>query len=71
MISGCIWNNGFIMSEDLLPGGEIETLSCLPHQKLSLDHYAIAVEFYVMFHRVQMKGEFFIKHLKFKLDVGG
>lgn len=30
MISACIWNNGFIMSEDLLPGGEIETLSCPP-----------------------------------------
>lgn len=29
MISACIWNNGFITSEDLLPGGEIETLSCL------------------------------------------
>lgn len=27
MISGCIWNSGFIMSEDLLPGGEIKTLS--------------------------------------------
>lgn len=57
------------MSEDLLPGGEIETLSC-PPPKWSLDHYTI-VEFYTMFHRVQMKGEVFIKNLKFKLDVGG
>lgn len=71
MISACIWNNGFITSEDLLPGGEIETLSCLPPPKMIIRPLHNFVEFYTMFHSVQMKGEVFIKHLKFKLDVGG
>lgn len=71
MISGCIWNSGFIMSEDLLPGGEIKTLSWQNNNEC--DHQIITQQLwsFVMFHRVQMKGDVFTKPLKFKLDFEG